>query len=171
MGIVLSGRVKYGKIEIGDRLSLGPFNGNFYEITIKSIHDNFKNNVKFLENGNSGCINIKFINNKKEVKDLKIKNYMVCIKNPKCIREFNAEITILNHPTTIKKNYEPFIHCGSIRQSAKICDIGDKILRTGDKSIVKFRFLFRPEFLELNQKILFREGKTKGIGRVTKLIK
>jgi len=33
-----------------------------------------------------------------------------------------------------------YIAVGSIRQNVKICDIGNKILRTGDKSIVKFRF-------------------------------
>lgn len=48
VGIVLSGRVyleeliKYEKIEISDRLLLGLFNNNFYKITIKSIHNNFK---------------------------------------------------------------------------------------------------------------------------------
>ena len=62
------------------------------------------------------------------------------------------------------------MHCGAIRQSAKIIDIDKNLLRTGDQSIVKFEFKTRPEFIQLNRQIMFREGKTKGIGVVTKLI-
>ena len=63
------------------------------------------------------------------------------------------------------------IHCGSIRQPAKIVDIDKDLLRTGDQSIVKFEFKTHPEFIQLNKQIMFREGKTKGIGMVTRLIK
>ena len=38
----------------------------------------------------------------------------------KAYDKFTASITILHHPTTIKKNYEPVIHCGKIAQTAII---------------------------------------------------
>ena len=63
------------------------------------------------------------------------------------------------------------IHCGSVKQSAKIIHIKDALLRTGDQSIVKFRFKKTPEFIQENKQIIFREGNTKGIGYITKLIK
>ena len=45
--------------------------------------------------------------------------------------------------------------------------IDNEYLRTGDKGIVNFRFKYRPEFIEKDDILIFREGKTKGIGRIT----
>jgi GTPase len=42
-----------------------------------------------------------------------------------------------------------------------------ELLRTGDKGHVKFRFMYRPEYLKPGTTILFREGRTKGLGVVT----
>lgn len=36
--------------------------------------------------------------------------------------------------------------------------------------LVHFQFLYHPEYLRVGETILFREGRTKGVGRVTKLI-
>ena len=54
---------------------------------------------------------------------------MVCLSdlsltNRTCF-EFYATIDILNHSTTINNNYSPVIHCGIIKQCAKI-EIIDK---------------------------------------------
>ena len=68
-------------------------------------------------------------------------------------RRFKAEITILNHSTTISNNYQPVVHCGLVRQAARIKIIenlakdnkkknGNK-LRTGNKAIVEFKFSFK----------------------------
>lgn len=43
------------------------------------------------------------------------------------------------------------------------CDL----LRTGDKGHIKFRFMYRPEYLKPGTTILFREGRTKGLGVVS----
>ena len=40
------------------------------------------------------------------------------------------------------------------------------LLRSGDRAIVRFRFLQRPEYLTAGTKFVFREGRTKGIGQV-----
>jgi len=37
---------------------------------------------------------------------------------------------------------------------------------TGDRATVAFRFVQRPEFLAIGDRILFREGRTKGLGIV-----
>ena len=52
-----------------------------------------------------------------------------------------------------------------------LSEIEKELLRTGDQSNVRFRFIRRPEFIQKNKQIIFREGKTKGIGVVTELIK
>ena len=71
---------------------------------------------------------------------------------------------------TFKENYETTIHCGSTKQIARIIKINKDCLRTGDISIVKFRFKKNPEFIQEKKQIIFREGQTKGIGIITKLI-
>jgi len=42
------------------------------------------------------------------------------------------------------------------------------LMRTGDKGFIKFRFMYRPEYLKVGTTILFREGRTKGLGVVSK---
>ncbi|MHA2172766.1 MAG: EF-Tu C-terminal domain-related protein, partial [Candidatus Kariarchaeaceae archaeon] len=80
-----------------------------------------------------------------------------------------AEIYVLYHSTTIRPGYSPVIHCRSIRQSARMENFEPKLLRTGDRATVRFRFLYRPEHIRIGQRIVFREGRTKGIGIVTNL--
>lgn len=57
---------------------------------------------------------------------------------------------------------------GPIERSVSICLLQDE-LRTGEKAVVRFKFIKHPEYLKVGAKLLFREGVTKGIGQVTKL--
>lgn len=170
IGLILSGIVQEGIISTQDNLYIGPFNGEFIEVSVKSIHDNFKNSINYLQCGQSGCINIKPTNTKKKklIRNM-IKRGTVLIKSPFSIFKFDAVITILHHPTTIRENYEPVIHCGSVRQTARICHMDNELVRSGDSTNATFQFKFKPEFIELNQDIVFREGNTKGIGKVIKV--
>lgn len=63
----------------------------------------------------------------------------------------------------------PPVHCGSIRQTATILGMSKDCLRTGDKATVHFRFIKTPEFLHCEHKLVFREGRTKAVGTVTKV--
>ena len=85
---------------------------------------------------------------------------------PRATWEFEAEIVILFHSTTINVNYQPVIHVGTVRQCAKILSMSQEILRTGDRGVVRFRFMFRPEYIQPGTRIIFREGRTKGIGMI-----
>jgi len=172
IGIVIAGTLKTGEVKINDKMLLGPVEGKFIEVQVKSIHNNFREDISMLTAGLSGCIAVKTINRKEIINKKKIRKGMVlyqCLdfeKRTKAIRSFSASITILHHPTTIKQNYEPVIHCGKIAQTAIIESIDTECLRTGDKGIVKFKFKYRPEFIELDDILIFREGKTKGIGKI-----
>ena len=44
------------------------------------------------------------------------------------------------------------------------------MLRTGSKAIVEFTFSFRPEFLEEGKSFFFRDGSTKGYGKILELL-
>ena len=173
VGVVISGTLNSGVIHKGDRLMVGPIDGSFVEVTIKSIHDNYKNMIDTLDSGCSGCLCIKSNEKKMVLKKALLRRGMNLISkthNRFTTDKFVARVKILHHPTTIKKNYEPIVHCGSIRQTARIIDIDKDLLRTGDQSIVTFQFKCRPEFIQLNKQIMFREGKTKGIGIVTQVL-
>lgn len=173
VGLVVTGTLNSGTVIKGDKLMIGPFYGTFYEVQVKSIHNNFKTLVNELEAGKSGCFNIKSVEKKFTLKRDKIRKGMVLLNKENSNHTytmFEAKVKILHHPSTISKNYESMIHCGSIRQIAKIIDIEKDLLRTGDQSIVKFKFKLRPEFIQKNKQIIFREGKTKGVGVVTNLL-
>ena len=98
------------------------------------------------------------------------------------ISMFEADVKVLHHTTTIQVGYAPIIHIGTIRQSAFIEKItfvdqpptvaadGSNVLRTGSVALVQFRFAYRPEFVTPGRPLVFREGTTKGVGRVVRLL-
>lgn len=88
---------------------------------------------------------------------------------PKVYREFVAEVLILSHATTIRPKYQAMLHVGPISQTCAIIGIDREFIRTGDRATVAFRFVQRPEYLAVGDKILFREGRTKGLGIVKSL--
>lgn len=66
-------------------------------------------------------------------------------------------------------SFSPSVHCGSIRQTATILTMNRDCLRTGDKASVHFRFIKTPEYLHTDQRLVFREGRTKAVGTITKV--
>lgn len=75
-------------------------------------------------------------------------------------------VLILSHATTIKPRYQAMLHVGAVSQTCSVIDIDRPFIRTGDRALVAFRFIQRPEFLAPGDRVLFREGKTKGLGIV-----
>lgn len=89
---------------------------------------------------------------------------------PKACREFEANVVILHHSTTIGCGYQPVIHCGVLRQAAEMIGIkGRETLKTGERAIVKFRFLYFADYLLPGTTFIFREGRAKGIGKVVQV--
>jgi hypothetical protein len=58
------------------------------------------------------------------------------------------------------------LHVGPVSQTCAIIDIDRSFIRTGDRALVAFRFVQRPEYLAPGDRLLFREGRTKGLGIV-----
>lgn len=165
IGLVVAGLITKGRVSIGDNLDIGPDDrGHYKSVQIKSIHIN-NNHKKTVEAGKVAAFSFS-----KHRHHLHVRKGMVLIESKAphhAVWEFKAEIKILFHSTTIKIGYQPVIHCGSIRQSASIISIDkSECLRTGDKAIVKFKFMYRPEYICPGTKMVFRENKTRGIGYV-----
>lgn len=73
---------------------------------------------------------------------------------------------ILSHATTIKTKYQAMLHIGPVSQTCAIIDVDRPFIRAGDRATVVFRFVQRPEYLAPGDRLLFREGRTKGLGIV-----
>ena len=58
--------MKTGIIKKGDCLKLGPYKDNFINIVVKSIHNNFKEDVDFLQAGEGGCFTLSNIHQKRK---------------------------------------------------------------------------------------------------------
>ena len=105
----------------------------------------------------------------KKIKRTQVRKGMALVSKavePRASWEFDADIAILTHSTTIQLKYQAVIHCEIIRQAAKVVAMDCGQLRSGDRAIVRFRFLVRPEYINAGSRFVFREGKTKGIGLV-----
>ena len=188
IGLVLSGTVRGNPIKLNQKLFLGPINNKFIEFRVRSIHNNVREHVSELLDGQVGCIAVKFIG-KEDIPRKSIIKGVLVFDNEKFTknvsRKFKAEIKILHHTTTIRDNYQPVLHCGPIRQAARIKIIENKSmnienngkhkknsqrLRTGSKAIVQFTFSFRSEFLEEGISFFFRDGSTKGYGKILEVL-
>jgi len=89
-------------------------------------------------------------------------------------REFTAQVVILFHSTTITSKYQAMLHCGAIRQTVQIVSINienndGNIGRSGDRAKIHFRFMKHPEMLQVGMRIIFREGRTRGLGKIVEL--
>ena len=174
IGIVVSGTTKGKTIKVKDKMFMGPFNGKFHEVLIRSIHNSIRENVQSIDNDVQACFAIKSTNSKISINKNMIKKGMVLLdsldnwKN-NITKQFEAKITILQHSTTIRNGYSPIIHCGPIRQTAEIEIDKNIVLRINDSYIAKFKFKFNPEFLEKNMIFFFRDGNTKGVGEIISL--
>ncbi|CAF0791591.1 unnamed protein product [Rotaria sordida] len=167
VGTVVSGTTLKGIIKIGDNLQLGPDPlGQFKTVQIRSIHRK-RMPVKECRGGQTSSFALR------KIKKSELRKGMVLLSPlipPVSYWEFEADLLILHHPTTISVKYQAMVHCGSIRQTATIISLPVENLRTGDRANVLFRFLKSPEYLRLGMKIIFREGRTKAIGSISKLI-
>ncbi|XP_040002119.1 GTP-binding protein 1-like isoform X1 [Xiphias gladius] len=167
VGTVVSGTTLRGLIRLNDTLLLGPDPlGTFIPIAVKSIHRK-RMPVREVRGGQTASFALK------KIKRSSIRKGMVMVSPklmPQATWEFEAEILVLHHPTTISPRYQAMVHCGSIRQTATILTMNKDCLRTGDKATVHFRFIKTPEYLHCDQKLVFREGRTKAVGTITKLL-
>jgi GTPase len=81
-----------------------------------------------------------------------------------------ATIAVIQHESVkgLKKGAQITVHIGSIRQTAVVEGIfGRDCLKANETGSALFRFVIRPEFVNVGISLLFRDGKTKGVGVVT----
>ncbi|KJR89341.1 GTP-binding protein 1 [Sporothrix schenckii 1099-18] len=164
VGTVVSGIVKSGVAHAGDAIWIGPdANGHFAPTSIRSI-ERKRLGVPAASAGQSASFSLKKMRRKDVRKGQVVLHRTDDSTPPRVYREFVAEVLILSHATTIKHKYQATVHVGPVHQTCAIVDMDRPLLRTGERALVAFRFLQRPEFLVPGDRLLFREGRTKGLG-------
>ncbi|KAI8475927.1 MAG: GTP binding protein [Monoraphidium minutum] len=168
VGTVVAGTVKRGVLTPGSALVIGPdiADGSFKPVAIKSIH--YKRlGVAQVVAGQTAALALK------KVKRSQVRKGMVLLASstggaggPRASFEFDADIAILTHSTTIAPRYQAVIHCEIIRQAARVVAMDREHLRSGDRARIRWRFIQHPEWLTPGTRFVFREGRTKGIGVV-----
>uniref|UniRef100_A0A8C1XY94 GTP-binding protein 2 n=1 Tax=Cyprinus carpio TaxID=7962 RepID=A0A8C1XY94_CYPCA len=167
VGTVVGGTLYSGICREGEQLVVGPTDdGEFRELTVCSIQRN-RSGCRVLRAGQAATLALGDFDRSL------LRKGMVMVSpemNPTICWRFEAEIVLLFHAKTFHKGFQVTVHVGNVRQTATVEALqGKDELRTGEKAVVRFKFIKHPEYLKVGAKLLFREGVTKGIGQVTKL--
>ena len=188
VGSVVSGFVNAGELTVGNNshVYVGPTDdGSFIRTVAKSAHI-ARINTTHITSGQSACLAFAL---KKEERSKLRRGMVVLMESPTATREFDAEICILKgEGTTIRKSYQAYLHILNVRQTAFVrsIEILNKnstglppslrahnddddgiVLRPGSRAKVRFQFAQRPEYVRPGMRILFRDGRIRGVGLVT----
>ncbi len=163
VGTVVSGCIRSGELREGDEVFLGPFHdGSFKKVRVQSMEMHYYR-VEKAEAGDIVGVAVK------GVKYEEIERGMVLSKKePKAIREFDANVIVFAHPTRIKVGYEPVVHVETIAETVVFKEIDKDYLKAGDRGFVRMMFKYRPHYVFEGQKFIFREGRSKGVGEIIK---
>ena len=162
VGAVASGTIESGTVEAGDELQLGPMpDGSFRDVEVRSIEMHY-HRVDRAAAGRIVGIALK------GVAEADLERGMALVPreaDPEPVREFEAEVVVLNHPTRINDGYEPVVHLETVSEAAAFYPADGRLL-PGDAGHARVRFKFRPYLVEEGQRFVFREGRSKGVGTV-----
>jgi elongation factor 1-alpha len=155
VGKVVSGIIQSGKVQTGLEVYLGPSNGEYEQVRIRSIQTS-RIIVNEALPGDYISTALAF-----KGKQPKITKGMVLTtyKPTPNVTRFEAEVFVLHHPTTMRVNYNTQIHLKTIRSQAKIIKIyNDRDnLRSGDRARVIFEFIYAPQFIMPGMKFVLKK--------------
>ncbi|XP_028828065.1 GTP-binding protein 2-like [Denticeps clupeoides] len=168
VGTVVGGTLYSGVCREGERLVVGPTDdGRFLRLKVCSIQRN-RSACRVLRAGQAATLALG------NFPRALLRKGMVMVSpkmNPTICWQFEASIVLLFHAKTFRRGFQVTVHVGNVRQTATVeCLHGKEELRTGERAVVRFRFMKHPEYLRVGAKLLFREGVTKGIGHVAQLL-
>ncbi len=163
VGGVASGTIQSGSVAAGDRLLLGPFpDGHFERVEARSIEMHY-HRVDTAKAGQIVGIALQGVDADAIERGMAL---VPIDADPTPVREFEAEVMVLNHPTKISSGYEPVVHLETVSEAARF-EPAEQNLLPGDTGNTTIRFKFGPHLVESGQQFVFREGRSKGVGTVT----
>lgn len=171
VGLVLSGVITQGVFSVGENVYLGPVNNRYVAIYVKSMHNCIRESVSQLSQGMAGTFAIRLLEDKANfsrhafTKGQILTNQATYARSNTCY-QFDCDIVVFRHSTTITNGYQCIMHCGTICQTVVFTLDENVVLRTGSRARVKVRFMWNAEFILPIQLVVFRDGKTKGMGLI-----
>jgi len=189
-GTVTSGFVNAGMLQVGETVFVGPLpnqgSNEFLRSTVKSIEIS-RVNVASIVAGNSATLALSLTKEQRKM----IRKGMVVLKEPNRTTDtFEAEMVLLKAAgmdgTTIREGYQTMLHILHIKQTATIEEIsivstsplstncneydeGSAVVRPGSRAIFRFKFIKQKEYLRQGMRVLFRDGRVRGCGVITKV--
>jgi GTPase len=177
---------------------MGPFTENV-QVKVWSIYNYYDEKIDKLYNGQRGCLAIRC---DKKLSKTFFKKGTIITNNLEIIKmasyKYKASIKLLSHPTNVRDNFCPVIHCNTVRQTAsiKILNISHytdkqnveninnswnnnelnnfeenkKCIFPGEQAIIELEFKYKPEFIQPNELFFLREGLTLGVGTILNAI-
>ena len=91
---------------------------------------------------------------------------------PKASMEFDCEISPIDkiqEVRVIKNGYQPLICTQTIRQCARIINENDSEMVLSENTRLKLKFLYRPEYIEQDTKLMIRDTFVTALGKITKV--
>ena len=172
VGCIHAGVIVSGKIEVNQKLLIGPTgDGDFKPVQVREIQF-LRVTVNELCCGNSCSLKLKSLDKNYELSTNNFCKGMVLLDPETKLEptmEFEVEALIVHHSSTIKVGYQSVVHCHVIRQTCSIVQMNKEYLRAGDSGTIRFRFMKKPEYMHVGDTILFREGRTRGKGKIIKI--
>ncbi|EPB79432.1 elongation factor Tu GTP binding domain protein [Ancylostoma ceylanicum] len=153
VGTVVGGMLTEGRLQEGDAVLLGPYkDGSFEKAYIGSIRRS-RQPVQAVLPGEAGMVLIS------------------ASAKPSSCRRFVASLFLLSHSTRhLCTGFQATVYIGSVRQTAAIVDIDRPSLEQGKWATVMFELMCGPEYIRAGTPLIFRQGKTKGMGEVLEVI-
>ncbi|MEM0444768.1 MAG: GTP-binding protein [Nitrososphaerota archaeon] len=168
VGSVISGTVRQGRLRAGAELLLGPYpDGGFKRIKARSIEIHHAR----VEEAVAGYVIGVAI---RGVPHNEIRRGMVVCEQelePRAVWSFEAEVLVLNSPSRFAAGYEPVIQCHTISQSVKITELDRDYIRPGEQCQAVLEFKYSPMLVYPQDRFVLREGRTKGIGVIRKILR
>lgn len=189
IGWVATGILKSTNLEtflsVGSTCFLGPGTEQT-NIKIWSIHNYYKEKVDKIYSGQRACLAVR---SDKKLTYKMFRKGSILTNNIDIIKyasyKYKAIIKLLSHPSIVKDNFTPVIHCATIRQSAKLTILEiksksnkkqqineeltndeTKYICPGDTAVICLEFKFYPEIIEPNENFFLREGLCLGVGTI-----
>ncbi len=168
-GLVVYGRNYGGELTKGSKMYIGPLDGKFVEIRVRSIHNKMRQPIDVLGHEQLGCLAIKPTNAKAVLTKEMLKQGQLVTEHAQMdtfvARAFRGQLFVHATPTTIREGYKPFLNCGNVRTTATLIHSDMLPLRMGNRANVVFT-LRMPSVLYPEMPFIFRDGRVKASGTV-----
>jgi len=170
VGTVVCGLLADGIINENDQLKVGPdSDGCFHRVIVESVQRN-KQPCRLVRAGQAASIAVSLIN---DADHLDIRKGMILVgkdDQPIACWQFDARVCVLYHPSQdICVGFQATVYIGNVCQTATIKTMDKSSLRVCHWAIVRFAFYRQPESVRPGARLIFREGKTKGMGEVLRI--